>query len=125
MQAEIRSTPSIVRWYRYRQRYIHKRSVTDLVAVSYTEKLKKPDNQTEADIFANAREKLAYVVFDSRPDIEFDVDQLSQVSSDKVNNSDIAKMNRVVDDIKKDIPLTYLRLDKDSISVVGYEDAGF
>lgn len=93
---------------------------------AYTAQIEKLQTEScTSESFANARGKLAYAVFACRPDLSFDVAQLSQVSADNVDKKDILKLNNVVDAIKNEIPLTYRRLDKESLAVVGYADAGF
>lgn len=92
----------------------------------YKSGIQKLDLHVHApETFANARAKLPYVVFSSRLDFAFDVSQLSQINADCVTKKDITKLNNVVDEIQENVPLTYRHLDKESISVVGYADAGF
>lgn len=64
-------------------------------------------------------------MFACRPDLAFHVAQLSQRKAEKATAGDVKRVNRTVADIKENAPMTVPPLDRGSLTVVGYFDAGF
>lgn len=66
--------------------------------------------------FLNLRGKLLYAVFACRPDLALYAAQLSQRKTGEAASSDA--------DIKENVPITVPQLYKESLTAVGYSDAG-
>lgn len=92
----------------------------------YTGRLEKlySSSFTSKD-FATAREKLAYAVFASRPDLALNVAELSQRKADDSDAKDVKSLNKAISALKEDVPLIFSPLDEAWLTFHGYADAGF
>lgn len=74
--------------------------------------------------FLNLRGKLLYAVFACRPDLALYAAQLLQRKTGEAASSDVRKVSCTVADIKENVPITVPQLYKESLTAVGYSDAG-
>ena len=79
-----------------------------------------------SDEFAHLRGQLAYVVTSSRPDVAYLNAKLAQVVSSSATPADVRLLNSAVKKIKDHSrSLLFPKLDRSSLVVRGYADAGF
>lgn len=99
-----------------------------LAQEEYTRGLRPIPEDGDYRCFASARMKLAWLAH-SRPDVLYEVSQLAQVTREyfeEERRTVIRRVNKVIAFVKsKPLAISFPKLDKDTLQVVGISDASF